>query len=87
LQSRQKHSILSLLNLISLEDEYVKGFWNQAMVRKVTAPGFIFVFAVQFQRFRWACCAPCALKKASKLNEIVYLTRQSGFALSRLPRK
>jgi hypothetical protein len=66
LQSRQKHSILSLLNLISLEDEEDKGFWNQAMVRKVTAPGFIFVSAGQFRPFSPACCAPCASIKASK---------------------
>jgi hypothetical protein len=26
-----------------MNNEDAKGFWNQAMVRKMTAPGFIFV--------------------------------------------
>jgi hypothetical protein len=40
LQSRQKHSILSLHKLMM---KSAKASGNQAMVRKIRAPGFIFV--------------------------------------------
>jgi hypothetical protein len=36
----------------SSDNEDVKGFWNQAMVRKMTAPGFIFVPAAAVPAFR-----------------------------------
>jgi hypothetical protein len=63
LQSRQKHSILSLLNLIMKTS---KASGNQAMVRKMTAPGFIFVRAGTIRPFAPGYGASGALNKAAK---------------------
>jgi membrane protein CcdC involved in cytochrome C biogenesis len=52
LQYRQIHSILSLHKLMM---KSVKASGNQAMVRKMRAPGFIFVLTGAISAFRpWA---------------------------------
>jgi hypothetical protein len=65
LQSRQKH-FDSLPAQSDNDNEDVKGFRNQAMVRKKTAPGFIYVPAGPISALAPDYCASGALDKPAK---------------------